>query len=101
MVRFEDLVREPEVQLRRIFEFLRLPPEEFAWSAFEALGVRGSSFVGEPAEELDWSGEEPAPEDFDPVGRWRAWNQRQTRRFHAVAAEELAHWGYADAGESE
>jgi hypothetical protein len=100
VVRYEDLVREPEAQMRELLEFLRLPRETFAWSAFEALDVRGSSFVGEQVEGLDWSGEEPAPEGFDPIGRWRSWTEREVRRFHAVAAAELAHWGYADAGES-
>jgi protein-tyrosine sulfotransferase len=98
VVRFEDLVREPEAQIRGILEFLHLPHEDFAWSALAAIGVRGSSFVGEPAEGLDWSGEEAASEGFDPVGRWRSWTRSEARRFHAVAAEELAHWGYADAG---
>ena len=98
VVRFEDLVREPEAQLRGILEFLQLPREDFAWSAFEALGVRGSSFVGESAGGLDWS-DVAAPEGFDPVGRWRSWTDREIRRFDAVAAAELAHWGYAGAGE--
>ena len=74
--------------MRELLEFLRLPRETFAWSAFEALGVRGSSFVGEQVEGLDWSGEEPAPEGFDPIGRWRSWTEREVRRFHAVAAAE-------------
>lgn len=100
LVRFEDLVREPEAQLRGILDFLQLRPEDFAWSAFEALGVRGSSFVGESAAGLDWNGEEAVPEGFDPVGRWRSWSMREVRRFHSVAGKELAHWGYADAEES-
>lgn len=96
VVRFEDLVREPAAQMRGILAFLKLPPEDFAWSEFEALDVRGSSFVGEPEGRLDWSGEEPAPEGFDPVGRWQSWSDRDQRRFHAVAGAELAQWGYAD-----
>jgi protein-tyrosine sulfotransferase len=100
VVRFEDLVREPDSQLRGMLEFLELPAEDFAWDSFRALGVRGSSFVGESGQKLDWSGRQPTPEDFDPVGRWRSWTEREVRRFDAVAGDELARWGYADAGDS-
>lgn len=100
VVRFEDVVREPEAQMGAILEFLELPREGFDWDAFRSLGVRGSSFAGDRAAPLDWSGAAPVAEDFDPVGRWRSWSGRDLRRFHAVASGELAHWGYPDARES-
>ena len=100
VVRFEDLVREPEPRMAAILEFLELSPAGFDWDAFRSLGVRGSSFAGERGEPLDWSGGTPAGADFDPVGRWRTWSRRDLRRFDAVAGAELAHWGYPDSGES-
>ena len=95
LVRFEDLVREPEREVGAILEFLGLPADRFRWDAFAELGVRGSSFHGERAGSVDWS--ERRPEAFDPVGRWRAWSARDTRRFGSVASAELAHWGYEPA----
>lgn len=98
VVRYEDLVGEPTAQLRGILDFLDLSPERFAWDSFASLAVRGSSFVGNRAGELDWSGTESVPEAFDPVGRWRSWSEREIHQFRSVAASELLHWGYVDSG---
>ena len=95
LVRFEDLVRQPEREVGAILEFLGLPADRFRWDACAELGVRGSSFVGDREGSLDWS--ERRPEAFDPVGRWRAWSARDVRRFLSVASGELAHWGYEPA----
>ena len=92
VVRFEDLVREPERELGAILTFLGLPPERFRWDSFGELAVRGSSFVGDREGRVDWT--DRSPEAFDPVGRWRAWSARDFRRFGAVASAELEHWGY-------
>ncbi|HJU87235.1 MAG TPA: sulfotransferase [Gemmatimonadota bacterium] len=97
VVRFEDLVRDPERELDAILTFLGLPPERFHWESFASLGVRGSSFVGDREGTVDWTDRSPA--GFDPVGRWRAWSARDVRRFGAVASAELERWGY-ESGES-
>lgn len=98
VVRYEDLVSEPAAELRGVLDFLELPPERFAWDSFAALDVRGSSFVGNRAGELDWGETGAVPEAFDPVGRWRSWSEREIRQFRSVAANELLHWGYGDSG---
>jgi protein-tyrosine sulfotransferase len=97
VVRFEDLVRDPERELKAILTFLALPAERFDWDSFGVLGVRGSSFVGDRDGRVDWA--DRNPEAFDPVGRWRAWSARDVGRFGAVAAAELERWGY-EPGES-
>jgi hypothetical protein len=97
VVRFEDLVRDPERELDAILTFLGLPPARFHWDSFGALGVRGSSFEGDRDGRVDWT--DRNPEAFDPVGRWRAWSARDVRRFGAIASAELERWGY-ESGES-
>jgi protein-tyrosine sulfotransferase len=96
VVRYEDLVSEPEATLRRILDFLELASEHFDWDSFAALDVRGSSFVGNRNGELDWDHGGSGSEAFDPVGRWRSWSESEMRRFRSVAAGELLHWGYPD-----
>jgi protein-tyrosine sulfotransferase len=96
VVRYEDLVRDPEAETRGILDFLELSPDRFAWDSFAALDVRGSSFVGNRSGKLDWNGAGSMPETFEPIGRWRSWGEREIRRFHSVAAAELDHWGYSD-----
>lgn len=99
VVRYEDLVRQPEVELRGILDFLELSPEHFAWDSFAALDVRGSSFVGNRTGELDWNGRGSVPEAFEPVDRWRSWSEREIRQFRS-AAGELLHWGYPDSDDT-
>jgi protein-tyrosine sulfotransferase len=95
VVRFEDLVRDGEAQMHGILEFLGLPRERFAWESLSDLDVRGSSFLGNRDGELHWERSD-APASFDPVGRWRRWDERELRRYLSVAAAELRHWGYLD-----
>lgn len=96
VVRFEDLVTRPEEEIGRILTFLDLAPDGYDWQAFARLGVRGSSFVDNAGAGLDWSGNGPIPEGFDPIGRWRAWSERRIRAFRRVAGGELDHWGYGE-----
>jgi protein-tyrosine sulfotransferase len=100
VVRYEDLVEDPDGELRRILEFLELPADRFAWDALAALDVRGSSFVGNRYGELNWDGSAPTPEEFEPIGRWRAWSRREIRAFESIAGPELRHWRYPDVGGS-
>lgn len=93
-IRYEDLAGGQEAEMRRILEFLGLAAERFDWDAFARLDVRGSSFVDNRNGTLSWSGSDP--ETFDPVGRWRRWDERRIRLFDRVAGEELRHWGYPD-----
>lgn len=98
VVRYEDLVEDPEGELRRILEFLELPADRLALDALAALDVRGSSFVGNREGELDWDGRTSTPEEFEPVGRWRSWSGREIRAFESIAGPELRHWSYPEAG---
>ena len=98
IVRYEDLVEDPEGETRRILGFLELPAERFAWDALAALDVRGSSFVGNREGELDWEGSASPSEEFESVGRWRSWSGREVRAFDSIAGPELRYWKYSYTG---
>lgn len=106
-VRYEDLVREPDAQLRRIAEFLELP--------FDARMVRYYEHVDEriamesPPNEVARDGRVVSTEERkeimanvsrppDPtrIDRWRTemHDPAERRAFEAIAGERLAELGY-------
>lgn len=100
VVRFEDLVRDAETEIRGILGFLDLSPERFDWESLATLDVRGSSFVDNRDGELNWE-RGAVPTSFDPIGRWRGWSERELRQYLSVAGAELRHWGYLEPGNAE
>jgi Sulfotransferase family len=92
-VRYEDLVREPEREVRRICEFLGLG---YAPAMLELELADRSKIV---ADQLSWF-----PTLFDGInssaaGRWRReMSARDQRVFETLAGPELARLGYEVAG---
>jgi len=97
LVRYEDLVLDPEPQLRRIFTFAGLEAERYDFDAVERLPVRGSSTFRPEDGGLNW---EPVAqsEDFNPLERWRSWAPVRHARFNWLGGEELEAFGYAPVG---
>jgi hypothetical protein len=94
IVRYEDLVADPETQLRRIFGHLDLDPDAYDYEAARRLPVYGSSErVGAGGEGLHWDPVERGAA-FDPLGRFRHWDQARHDRFNWIAGERLATFGY-------
>jgi hypothetical protein len=105
-LRYEDLVREPEIQLRRVCEFIEL---EFA-PAMLRYHERAAGRLAEERRDLALprlgiaiSGEERAqihrhvlsPPDPARIGQWRTlMSPREKRRFARIAGEMLASLGY-------
>lgn len=93
LVRYEDLVMDPEPQLRRIFAFTGLDVERYDFAAVEQLPVRGSSTLRGGNRDLDWEPVAP-PEDFSPLERWRGWTPARHARFNWLGGRELVTFGY-------
>jgi protein-tyrosine sulfotransferase len=93
VVRYEDLIDDPETQLRSIFEFLDLDPARYDFEAARNLPVRGSSAFGRKSGKVHWTAV-AKDASFDPKERWRSWSAGQLARFEWLAGEELAEWGY-------
>jgi Sulfotransferase family len=102
VVRYEDLYSNVESELRRIFEFLHLDPDQYDYHAAINLPVRGSSSLsGGPSTKrfpwvragIHWDAVQK-PADFDPVNRWSSWNRPKHERFNRIAAKHLTSFGY-------
>jgi sulfotransferase family protein len=94
IVRYEDLVDDPEGQMRAIFAFLNLDPSRYDFDAARGLPVRGSSVYGRKGSAVHWTAV-PRNEGFAPKERWRSWTDAQLERFDWLAGEQLIDLGYA------
>jgi hypothetical protein len=94
VVRYEDLVDDPEGQLRAIFEFLALDPVRYDFEAARNLPVRGSSAFGRSDGNVHWKAV-TKDASFAPKERWRSWHTTQLERFDWLAGEQLVAAGYA------
>ena len=94
VVRYEDLVDDPEGQLRAIFDFVGLDPSRYDFEAARNLPVRGSSAFGRQQGEVHWA-TVPKNEEFAPKERWRSWSASRLQRFEWIAGAPLAEFGYA------
>lgn len=97
LVRYEDLVVDPDPQLRRIFAFTGLEVERYDFAAVERLPVRGSSTFRDGNADLNWEPVAPS-EDFSPLERWRGWTPARHARFNWLGGRELVTFGYELAG---
>jgi len=94
LVRYEDLVDDPERELRAIFEFLGIDPTRYDFEAARNLPVRGSSAFGRDNGKVHWKGV-AKDASFAPKERWRSWHTAQFERFDWLAGEQLVAVGYA------
>ncbi|MCI0528712.1 MAG: hypothetical protein L0Y56_14840, partial [Nitrospira sp.] len=68
--------------------------EEYNWKGLTNLKVRGSSFLNEKGGKLDWSESHVLTSEFNPIGRWKHWTEKEKKIFHSVAGDGLRRWGY-------
>jgi hypothetical protein len=93
LVRYEDLVTDPEKVARGIVKFLRIDESRFQWSKLNCLPVRGSSGIYDEQGKVSREAVDK-PSDFSPIGRWREWSRWRKRRFKKIAGRELIELGY-------
>jgi protein-tyrosine sulfotransferase len=92
VVRYEDLVREPEATVATLLAATGLDPARYDFEALRKLPVRGSS-TSTADNGTRWRPQARSP-GFNPVGRWRDWPQARKRRFNALAGPALLRAGY-------
>jgi len=93
LVRYEDLLDDPEEQLRSLLDFLELDPRRYDFAAARRLPVRGSSVLGRRDGRVHWD-LVPRDESFAPKERWRSWTAAQLDRFDWLAGDQLRRCGY-------
>lgn len=93
VVRYEDMVVDPETQLDRIFGYLDLDPAGYDFEKGLNRPIRGSSTRRKSAERVTWEPVE-ATADFDPLGRASGWSTEQHARFNHMTGDLLVRFGY-------
>ena len=93
VVRYEDMVREPEAELRRILNFLELDPGVYDFTAAREAPVLGSSTFHGQRTGIHWN-PVAKTEAFNPIGRWRTWDAYRRRRFALIAGALNSQLGY-------
>lgn len=91
LVKYEDLVRQPEERMDEIFTFLDEAPD--TGTDVGEVPVVGSSSHRGGRKEVHWEPLEKPP-NFNPIGRWEAWPRRRKRKFKKLAGKELVDLGY-------
>lgn len=92
LVRYEDLLRDPEREVPRMLDFLDLDPAALPPGTVSRLPVRGSSeSAGQGLP--DWT---PRPKEasFDPLSRGERWDPTMVDRFAWVAGDAMRALGY-------
>lgn len=93
VVRYEDLVLEPEKVMRAIFRFLDLDPERYDFAGLGEVPVYGSSTVRGTSGAWAWT-VRPNDRDLGALERYRDWSRLQHERFNWIAGQQLRELGY-------
>ncbi|WP_017328340.1 sulfotransferase [Synechococcus sp. PCC 7336] len=93
LVKYEDIFLDSQAQLSDIFRFLCLDPDECNFSEIEALEVRGSSDLRAANQQIDWK-KVKRTQDFNPIGRFKAWPKWKQAYADFYCRDELKQFGY-------
>jgi hypothetical protein len=93
LVSYEDLVRDPEAELRAVFEFTGLDPDTFDFAALSDFPVYGSSVERGGAEKVHWN-PVARTKNFNPLGRSAHWSADAFRRFDWLTGGVSRRLGY-------
>lgn len=93
LVRYEDLLSDPEDTLSKIFEYLDLPVSADVVEKMDSLPVRGSSSLRGSSEELSWKPLSKT-ESFDSLARFKTWGKYQHFKYALLASRQSGSLGY-------
>ncbi len=93
LVKYEDLIREPERVVRELLAFLKVDETAFNWPGLQSIPLRGSSVHRGSRDRVHWDAVEK-PRDFQPIGRWQHWHWAKRQVFKFLAGRELIRFGY-------
>ncbi|MDX9964227.1 sulfotransferase [Desulfobacter postgatei] len=93
VVRYEDLFGDTEKEMKTIFSFLGLDPENYNYTTAANLPVTGSSDLSDTANGIHWKGVARG-KNFSPLKRWDKWNCFMHERFNYIAGNRMFFFGY-------
>jgi len=93
LVRYEDLVRDPEGEMHGILRAADLDIDVFDFAQIHDLPVFGSSTFRNEAGEWEWK-TMPTTDGAVSLDRWKGWSRAEHERFNRIAGEALSEFGY-------
>ncbi len=97
LVRFEDVVGNPEGFVRDACAHFDLDPDRYPYHTIDNVPVIGSStLAAQQDKSVDWQQHQSRPADYRPSGHWDDWPERWKKQFQQIAGDELAAAGYRD-----
>lgn len=92
IVKYEDVVRDPEGFVREACERYRLNEPEYPYDKIRDIAVRGSSAIKNRGK-VTWNAVDK-PAGFKTRGRWEDWTVKQKNSFKKIAGKTLIDAGY-------
>ncbi|WP_067869426.1 sulfotransferase family protein [Neptuniibacter marinus] len=92
IVKYENLHKETEKELRRIINFLDLDEKSYNYSAIDNAPIIGSSDLAKKGE-LHWNPTKKT-DSFQPNSRWEKWSNFKHSRYNWIAGESHKALGY-------
>jgi len=93
IVKYEDVYTDTEKELRKIFSVLNLDPGHIDYDAARNLPIFGSSELQQAEGQMHWKPVEKKKK-FDPIKRWRNWDDQMHDRFNWIAGDVMEMFGY-------
>jgi hypothetical protein len=96
IIRYEDLWKNLDKELHKIFGFLGLDVDTYDFNVARDLPIRGSSQLRlEGNESVHWNPMKKT-QNFNPLVRWHYWNRALHERFNWIAGKYLKQLGYEE-----
>jgi len=93
IVRYEDVVKNTKEELRKIFNLLKIDSSLYNFDKAENLAVTGSSELKEKEGRLHWK-PVPKTKEFNPLARFKDWDDKKHERFNWIGGKYLEEFGY-------
>lgn len=93
-VKYEDLVIAPQYEVPKILGWLGLDESSYDWGKFQAMPVRGSSFLRDQNGEINFSQGVARGNEFSPIKRWDNWNLSMLSYYNKKLGHYFARFGY-------
>ena len=93
IVRYEDVLQNLEIEIKKILVFLELEVTTYDLQTALNLPVRGSSTVRSESDQMLWKAVDK-PNNFNPLERWKSWEPGLHKRFNWIAGDCMQELGY-------
>jgi len=94
IVKYEDVVREPERFVRDVCDHYKLDEERYPYNKIQDIALRGSSAIKNKGN-VTWDAMEK-PKNFSARGHWKDWSMKQKNMFKKIAGKTLIDTGYCN-----